>query len=123
MKPFNLKEALEGKPVVTRNGRKVLQLFHFDKADVDFKLCAHIEGNKQIFTFNENGSWTEYETSNDLFMATEKKKLYLAVYNQQMKDGNQRHVTSSAYESLDILKDMFKCTDNSYQIIEIEIEV
>ena len=50
MKPFNLQEALAGKPVVTRDGRKVEQLFYFDKAENEFKLRAVVDGSITAYT-------------------------------------------------------------------------
>lgn len=32
MKPFNLEEALAGKPVMTREGRKVVRIFYAEEA-------------------------------------------------------------------------------------------
>jgi hypothetical protein len=41
MKPFDLEKALAGQPVVTRDGRKVLEL-HLYKNVTEFPLHRHI---------------------------------------------------------------------------------
>jgi len=46
MRPFNLEQALKGKPVVTRNGRKVTNIV-VDKTDKRYPISAHVfEGDK-----------------------------------------------------------------------------
>jgi hypothetical protein len=73
MKPFNLEQALKGKPVVTKSGRKVTNIV-VDKTDKRYPISAHVfEGDKLFETLTytiEGGFWFEgRETSNDLFMA------------------------------------------------------
>lgn len=43
-KPFDLKKALAGEPVITRDGRKVLKIVHIDSnlSDPLYKLCCII---------------------------------------------------------------------------------
>jgi len=90
MKKFNLEEALAGKPVVTRDGRKVRSIIKFD---VDyFPVVAIIEGREDVATFTLNGEYShatftldgEYRhtrCNNDLFMATVKNKGYVNLYD------------------------------------------
>lgn len=68
MKPFNLQEALAGKPVVTRDGRKVTEIYHFKTGTSVYSVHACIDGCIREYT--QRGTY--YETGNgsdfDLFM-------------------------------------------------------
>jgi hypothetical protein len=80
MKPFNLKEALSGKPVVTRTGDAVSQLYLFD-CDDDLPLMGVL--HNEIHSFTKDGKWSTYDTDKrdtDLFMAPEKKSIWVNVY-------------------------------------------
>lgn len=81
MKPFDLEKALAGAKVITRDGREVTQLTKFD-------VCSHypLTGiiSKQRETFKLNGQYGDYKDSNfDLFMATEKRYIWVNVYYQE----------------------------------------
>lgn len=78
MKPFNLQEALAGKPVVTRMGDKVTG-FHVFPAATYQRVFAVLRGD--IISLNERGQYWNNgtEADNDLFMASEKKEGYVAV--------------------------------------------
>ena len=76
MKPFNLEEAKAGKPVCTRDGRKV-RIICFDRKDntpiVEILQCVH-----------NDGKCFHYDTSNnDLMMLPEKKEGWILL----RKDG------------------------------------
>jgi hypothetical protein len=72
MKPFNLKDALEGKPVVTRAGAKVRELYQW-KTLSRFPLQVTIEGTSDT-TFELTLEGRFFDNSNDssydLFMAS-----------------------------------------------------
>ena len=81
MKPFDLAAAKAGADVVTRDGRKVLQLFHFDKAQGDLPVHAIIEGDGLIRNFSTSGSWDNSGGHNlDLFMATKEREAWVNLY-------------------------------------------
>ena len=68
MKPFNLKEARLGKPIVTRAGRKV-ELLPIVLEDVTYPVLAIINKDSPE-TYTEDGYWIEGgESSRDLSMA------------------------------------------------------
>ena len=79
MKPFDLKQALSGKPVVTRDGRKVEEIKYFKTANLDLnKVAAVING--VIHFCNENGSHhPPHEHMADLFMAPEKREWWVGL--------------------------------------------
>ena len=70
LKPFNLEEALNGAPLVTRDGRKVTHLHYFkDATHSPFKLFAVIENG--LHAFKDDGSYGSFFTNGnekDLFM-------------------------------------------------------
>jgi len=84
MKPFNLQEALAGKPVVTRDGRKVSRIIHMPEvADPYNKVLAISDA--RYMTYSESGEFSLYNWSSvhDLFMASEKKEGWIAVYKKK----------------------------------------
>ena len=81
MKPFDLEKALNGAPVITRDGREVTQLHLFDVAEKDFPLYGVIHDKVDgdyVECFTKRGlEFVGRETSTDLFMKTEKKIGYI----------------------------------------------
>lgn len=83
MKPFNLKEALEGKPVVTRTGDAVTQLYLFN-CDDDLPLMGVL--NNELHSFTKDGKWSVYDADSrnaDLFMAEEKKTIWINIWKNK----------------------------------------
>lgn len=76
MKPFNLQQALAGKPVVTRDGRPVPRLAHFPELRL---VQVFIQGHPSVISFNEDGSYLtdSVASEHDLFMASEKKTVWV----------------------------------------------
>lgn len=76
-KPFNLEEALAGKPVVTRSGSRLQQLAKFDAATT-FLLAGTVEGeiDEEPLTWRLNGQFmhSDAESGLDLFMEVEEEK-------------------------------------------------
>jgi len=71
MKKFNLREALEGAPVITRRGVEVTQL-HLFEIDHLYPLFAVVEGETIQYTIK--GEFRQFNESNwDLFMAEVEK--------------------------------------------------
>lgn len=73
MRPFNLEQALKGKPVVTRDGRKVTNII-FDKKHGTYPLYGQImqqDSLQEALTFTAKGTYWfgAFESKNDLFMA------------------------------------------------------
>lgn len=81
MKPFDLEKALNGAPVITRDGREVTQLHLFDAEGEDCPLYGVIKDKACgpfIEYFTENGVWRRSgESGIDLFMKTVKKVGYV----------------------------------------------
>jgi len=79
MKPFSKSEALQGKPVVTRAGKKVLYITEVP-LDITFPVVAVIEsaGGPHIFTSDGNFLKPQSYHAYDLFMASTKKEGWIA---------------------------------------------
>lgn len=80
MKPFSKMEALSGKPVVTRDGRKV-KIIGEVPADVIYPVVGHIEGASEVATWTSDGKYftgNDRPTTSDLFMAPEIKAGWVA---------------------------------------------
>lgn len=80
MKPFNLECAIAGDPVITRDGRAVIDIHHFKHDKSNLCLCAHIEGEPSPDWFLASGRDNlSEEDPNDLFMAPKKRTVYMNV--------------------------------------------
>jgi hypothetical protein len=83
LKPFNLQAALNGAPVVTRDGRKVLEIHHFTECfGTDHPVRAVVEGIEGIDSFTVCGRYVDrmHDRDYDLFMAPVKKTFYVNFY-------------------------------------------
>jgi hypothetical protein len=90
-KPFNLQDALAGKPVVTRDGRKVVSIARLE-GGFPYSVVAVLQGNGEsalpgsgdVKTFTTTGTFSvvQTESAHDLFMAAEKRTGYINIYPQ-----------------------------------------
>lgn len=81
MKPFNLQEAKDGKPLLTRKGRPVKFVAYEPEAVLYERIIGLYLDNKTIGVWTETGTVAEYERSYDLFMAPIKREGWAAIYN------------------------------------------
>lgn len=80
MKPFNLEEALAGKPVITRDGREVTQLTKFDTNYEKYTLYGVV--NNIILRWANDGIFCLNEINKaDLFMKSQKRSIWVNVYD------------------------------------------
>ena len=80
MKPFSKFEAIGNrKPVVTRSGKKVLQLFEIN-ADIEYPLVGFVEEDTEINTWTSDGKFSEQGAVQnlDLFMESTKYEGWVA---------------------------------------------
>jgi hypothetical protein len=119
MKPFNLQEALAGKPVVTREGLQVQDLQQFPSATYQ-RIGAVIRG--EVLTFNENGGyWNNGNISDrDLCMASEKKEGWVNVYPKVSETSLTRSRDGYIYESKALANDM--AGENRIACVRVEWE-
>ena len=84
MKPFNLAAALAGAPVVTRDGQKVLQIAHFPKAIIHYRLVVLFDSSCNLYLMQESGIFFNgRDSSMDLFMAPVKRTVWVNVYRDE----------------------------------------
>ena len=92
MKPFDLEKALAGDPVVTRDGRPVMQLTLFEGTDTDYCLygvCGievlnwRVEGVVVREDYLEEDAYIE-DSKSDLFMAP--REVWVIVLEHTIKD-------------------------------------
>lgn len=80
MKPFNLQEALAGKPICDRQGRPCKVLAYEPALEGAYKLVALCADNT-LNTFTDAGrSYHPVASDKDLFMVTTKKTVWLNIY-------------------------------------------
>ena len=121
MKEFNLEEARQGKPVCTRDGRKV-RILCFDLKDNNFPICAAVEEEEGVeypYTYNLSGKFRlNGEHVSDLMMAGKK---HIGWVNIDSSDGIRMFVGNTIYSSEEAAKEMGKLSPNNY-ITTIKIE-
>jgi hypothetical protein len=84
MRPFNLQEALAGKPVVTRDGKEVKQIAYFPDAKT-YPVVAY-SSKDEVDTYTEDGKFLTgtVEGSRDLFMVSTKKTGFVNIYRDNI---------------------------------------
>ena len=85
LKPFDIQKAREGKPVCTRDGRKV-RIICFDLKGAEYPIVAAVETHdclaESISAYDKNGKFDhDKENNNDLMMLPEKKEGWMNIYN------------------------------------------
>ena len=84
-KPFNLKDALSGAKVVTREGQEVKQLTFFETDDL---YCIYGIVNNTIKSWRKNGSYSISgdNTLYDLFIAVPIQRFWVNVYESEFSE-------------------------------------
>jgi hypothetical protein len=136
MRPFNLKEMLDGKPVVMRNGQQLDEFHFFKTIACDVKLVGVKNGD--YFNYNEDGVYwrndiqmfpslsSSFDKSPyDLFMKSEKKNLWMFISKQeeQKSNGVLIRFTSVTYNSEKDAKYSAWKNDEDFKLISFEVEV
>lgn len=84
MKPFDLKQALEGKRVVTRGGRAEIKGLHLFENGILAGVSSAVP--KRLYTWDKTGKYLEsspFDGSCDLFMAPEKKSGWISIWEDK----------------------------------------
>lgn len=126
MKPFDLKRALAGEPVVTRDGRKVHCVLH-DPGSPDEEMRVYARyGDESCMCYNafmENGLLRKGQVKpQDLFMAPIKREAWVNVYpapNDSLHKGIS-FLTSHAFSTKGIADSL--ATGNRLLCIRVEVE-
>lgn len=118
MKPFDLQKAIDGHPLVTRDGREVTE-FHYFKTSLKDDCRAVVHGC--IYGYKNDGTNWGDENALDLFLKSEKKKLYF-VLGAETKKGEYA-ISCRAYDSIERLKKFHGDEiEETAQIVCVEIE-
>lgn len=109
LKEFNLEEAKAGKPVYTRDGRKV-RIICFDAKCIK-PIVALIQGSdnsEQIEYYTENGVFSNGGTgkNRDLMILLEKKEGWVNIYGEEKERYCSNVIYSSKEEALNISKQL-----------------
>ena len=102
MRKFNLREAKQGKPVMTKSGDPA-RILCFDRISALYPIVALItrDDEERVLTFNEegmyNGSGSINEQEWDLVMAPEEREGWIVIYEVegQFYVDNKIHETES----------------------------
>jgi hypothetical protein len=120
MKPFNIDEALAGKPVTTTDGREVTQLIKFEISS-NYKLTGVVDGELKKFTiYGKSYS----ECTKDLVMATEKKSIWVNVFEKHNGDMYLQHSFNSKESAQSMIpKSLIGAKSEYIKTIEITNEL
>lgn len=89
-KPFDLEAAKAGKPVCTRDGRKV-RILCYDLKGAEYPIVALVEAHdyldESISTYDRNGRFDhDRENKNDLMMLSWKKEGWIIIHKEAIYD-------------------------------------
>lgn len=101
MKPFDLEKALAGEPVVTKEGKKVMQLHYFPNIKSNFKVMVQLENAFGVDTFTIHGKYSDGESQLDLMMA--EPEIWVNVYYNE-KTGVYGSSIGTTYPSEEMAK-------------------
>jgi hypothetical protein len=87
MRPFDLKAALAGAPVVTKQGDPVIELHYFDKAVGVRKLYGVISTHVTICGWTDDGT-SDWSSEFNLFMAPAKHEGWINIYRTPEVDAD-----------------------------------
>lgn len=85
MKPFNLQDAINGKPVITRAGDSLTFGAYIPQAN-GYKLFM-LRPDGVVLRYNENGIYicNDIESPMDLFMAPTKRTVWVNLYGRELE--------------------------------------
>lgn len=115
MKPFDLKQALAGAPVITRGGEIVDEVI-YSKTILDHPIFSIAGG--YIRQHNENGAFlaNSLETEYDLFMAPTKREGWLI----KRKDNENNLLSTMIFDTEEAAR--LSLSGDQYEYIKIEWE-
>jgi hypothetical protein len=105
MKPFDLKAALRGEKVVTRDGREVTTVLQPDGLAEPYSVAAVING--ELYSYKADGSYgvNNVCTTHDLLMATKTVTMFSNIYRDPTGVfTGSLHETAADAEAIAIVK-------------------
>jgi hypothetical protein len=121
LKPFNLKRALAGDPVVTRGGKKVLEIYCFKTKQPEQPILVDI-GDEYIRHYSLNGAYYHNGPidKDDLFMAPIEKEYWcLSALNTKSRDAYFSDAYSLETES-ELYTQLLAAWKKSENLIDIQ---
>jgi hypothetical protein len=94
MKPFNLTEALAGKPVVTRRGRNVSEIRHLPTGK-QYQVAAVVDGDLNTYTTTGQYIAKGSAHDDDLFMGSTMREGWAYIYG----DATEMRILSRLYQT------------------------
>lgn len=108
LKPFDIQKAREGKPVCTRDGRKVrIICFDYNGETGDYPIVALVHYNKgnkcyeRVLKYTSDGLFNKYgdcQHNADLMMLPEKKEGWVNVYKGGLLDTKSYNTREEAFD-------------------------
>jgi hypothetical protein len=120
MKPFNLEAAKAGKKLITRDGGDARFIAHLPDAQDGHRIAALANG--EVVGMYENGRFLDDEDSTyDLFMAPEKRTLYVNVYASRLNTIQNFGHCSAAFDTHEGAHDNAK--GNGVPVIAVAVPI
>ena len=103
-KPFNLQAALDGAPVMTVNGDKVIRIVHFPEANTSTWVIAVLENGKMINCYENGQYFNGMTTEHDLVMAPTTKTGWVNVFIGEFNTYFASRVYTTYEEAVEVKK-------------------
>jgi len=122
MKPFDLEKMLSGDPVITRNGKKIIEFAIFKNTN-RFPVQGLIEGDSEnAHAWTKTGRYIiNHEHDLDLFMAPKIKNYWMNLYRVH-GDENEPCLQGRTFETEKIAIDSIENDGSFLKTIKFEIE-
>ncbi len=127
MKPFSKMEAIGfGKPVVTRDGRKVTHLLEIS-ANIEYPVVGVVEHDDCVSTWASDGKYDirNSESLKDLFMASTKKSGFVALGQYKYGDVAVTAYSTHVFKTAEEAERSFKADTNKgtlYALVPVSWE-
>lgn len=118
MKPFNLADALAGKPVMSREGRKVVRIFYAEEACENSQVICVFETGA-VFPYYKDGTYTNSSSVHELVMAPTKKEGWINLYQASFGRVPGDTIHSSEEDAINSAK---KYDREPHEFVTIKIE-
>ena len=119
MRKFNLQEALSGKPIITRDGRKITEIHYLMTTTEDnTKLIAVVDGYVLGYSIDGRHNSPKLDSPSDLFMDEPVVEKWFNVYRHTLK-GTEISVGEGYYTYEEAIK-MGGRLDNYIKTIKID---
>ena len=104
MKPFNLADALAGKPVMTQDGVKVVRIFYAEDACESSKVICVLETGLVVSHYKDGRYSADRKSDNDLVMAPQKKEGWINLYQASFGRVPSDTIHSSEEDAINLAK-------------------